>query len=68
MEKSIRMKIKRPFEWQNNFQNGRTFRDMFTLGITLGNGVTGQIRKCENKERSNLKCVKMINTGEQGTK
>jgi hypothetical protein len=41
---------------------------MFTLGITLGNGVTGQIRKCENKERSNLKCVKMINTGEQGTK
>lgn len=50
------IKFKRPFSYEVN----RVFREIFNLGIPLGSGSTASVRRCENHERSNTKCAKMI--------
>jgi calcium-dependent protein kinase len=51
------IKFKRPCFYETNKQ----FRETFNLGIPLGSGSTACVRRCENRERANSKCAKMIN-------
>lgn len=51
------IKFKRPCF----YESGRQFREVFNLGIPLGSGSTSCVRRCENRERANSKCAKMIN-------
>jgi calcium-dependent protein kinase len=51
------IKFKRPCFYETNKQ----FRETFNLGIPLGSGSTSCVRRCENRERANSKCAKMIN-------
>jgi serine/threonine protein kinase len=40
----------------------KLFRETFTIGIPLGSGSTSSVRRCENRERANSKCAKLINS------
>lgn len=51
------IKFKRPFFYEIN----KIFREVYNLGIPLGSGSTSSVRRCENRERANSKCAKMIN-------
>ena len=50
------IKFGRPFMYETSKQ----FRESYNLGIPLGSGSTACVRRCENRERSNSKCAKMI--------
>jgi serine/threonine protein kinase len=50
------IKLKRPFFYEVN----KVFRETYNLGIPLGSGSTSSVRRCENRERANSKCAKMI--------
>eukprot|EP00347_Sterkiella_histriomuscorum_P009181 403342210 len=51
------IKFGRPFL----FESSKQFRETYNLGIPLGSGSTACVRRCENRERSNSKCAKMVN-------
>lgn len=43
------------------YETAKQFRELYNLGIPMGSGSTSCVRRCENRERSNSKCAKMIN-------
>jgi hypothetical protein len=59
--------IKNAFTFENNVLNMRPIRDYVTMGISLGQGKTSQVKKCEFRGRSSHStslCVKIVNRTE----